>query len=200
MQEASNVCEVGELFWTMGLFCVGTVCRSLIFALRLSLPSSTGKETQDDRLEERWESCKVLARRPPLYGPSRVCETVNGCSVELHLHFGPNTCGPFIICPLRLIFPYFLPHNYDLAAPNPWISPWNSLISGILFRLSIAHMPSSRPSVLGQDSVQTSAPPESSLCAPQTELSITSLCFNNILVYYLFEFYTINCLEVCYPK
>lgn len=88
-----------------------------------------------------------------------------------------------------LIFPYFLPHNYTLAALNPWISPWNSLVPGILFRFSTANMPSSRPSVLEQVSAETSAPPESSLYSPQTELSITSLCSNNIPVHYLLDYH-----------
>lgn len=54
--------------------------------------------------------------------------------------------------------------------------------------------------MLGKDSAQISAPPESSLCSPQTELGIIPLCFNNIPVYYLLEFYIMNGLEVCYPK
>lgn len=110
MQEASNMCEVGEVFWTMGLFCVWTICRILAFALRLSLPSNTRKEIQGERYEERLESCKVLAMRSLFYGRSlKVCETVHGSSIELCFYFGPDTRGPLIICSLPLSYlPLFL--------------------------------------------------------------------------------------------
>lgn len=108
-----------------------------------------------------------------------------------------------------LIFPYFLPHSYTQTAPNPWISPWTHAFSGLwdfVLAFNSSH-PSCRPSSLGQapltylDSVQTSAPPGSSVHSPQTKLDSIPLCFNNIPKYYLLLFYIINnCLDVCYLK
>lgn len=58
---------MGELLWTITLFCVWTTCRTLVFAFRLLLLFSTGKEIEDDKHAYKLESYKGLAMRSLFY-------------------------------------------------------------------------------------------------------------------------------------